>query len=68
MPPNGDAALGEEEGERDSCEELEVEETEGAGELETGETEVEEETTLAVGAMDGTSTSCSVGETGEPLA
>lgn len=54
MPPNGDSALGEEEGEGDPCEELEVEETEGAGELETGGTKVEEEMTLAVGAMDGT--------------
>lgn len=47
MPPNG--ALDEAE-EGDSCEELEVEETEG--ELDTGETKVEE-TTPAVGAMDG---------------
>lgn len=48
MPPNG--ALGEEE-EGDACEELEVEETEG--ELDTGETKVEERTP-AVGVMDGT--------------
>jgi hypothetical protein len=63
MPPNG--ALDEEE-EGDSCEELEVEETEveetevgetevgeTEGELDTGETRVEERTP-AVGAMDGT--------------